>query len=48
MRDETGDQSISFATGGFDHIIRMWQPSTGRYIKGFDHNDSQVCQVFRI
>ncbi|VUZ52619.1 unnamed protein product [Hymenolepis diminuta] len=42
MRDETGDQSISFATGGFDHIIRMWQPSNGRYIKGFDHNDSQV------
>ncbi|VDD76608.1 unnamed protein product [Mesocestoides corti] len=42
MRDESSDQSISFATGGFDHIIRMWQPSTGRYIQGFDHNDSQV------
>ncbi|KAM7535351.1 hypothetical protein Aperf_G00000095785 [Anoplocephala perfoliata] len=42
MRDEAGDQSISFATGGFDHMIKMWQPSTGRYIKGFDHNDSQV------
>ncbi|KAH9284099.1 Target of rapamycin complex subunit lst8 [Echinococcus granulosus] len=42
MKDDVGDQSISFATGGFDHIIRMWQPSTGRYIQGFDHNDSQV------
>ncbi|CAH8667864.1 unnamed protein product [Dicrocoelium dendriticum] len=36
------DANLSLATGGFDHIIRMWQPSTGKYIQGFQHNESQV------
>ncbi|THD19872.1 Target of rapamycin complex subunit lst8 [Fasciola hepatica] len=36
------DANLSLATGGFDHVIRMWQPSTGKYIQGFQHNESQV------
>ncbi|CAH8436502.1 unnamed protein product [Schistosoma curassoni] len=36
------DNNLSLATGGFDHTIRMWQPSTGKYIQGFQHNESQV------
>ncbi|KAF6774624.1 hypothetical protein AHF37_05460 [Paragonimus kellicotti] len=36
------DANLSLATGGFDHVIRMWQPSTGKYLTGFQHNESQV------
>ncbi|KAK4472847.1 hypothetical protein MN116_004060 [Schistosoma mekongi] len=36
------DSNLSLATGGFDHTIRIWQPSTGKYIQGFQHNESQV------
>ncbi|OON14862.1 WD domain, G-beta repeat protein, partial [Opisthorchis viverrini] len=36
------DASLSLATGGFEHMIRMWQPSTGKYIQGFQHPESQV------
>ncbi|CAH8445170.1 unnamed protein product, partial [Heterobilharzia americana] len=36
------DSNLSLATGGFDHTIRMWQPSTGKYIQGFQHSESQV------
>nr|CAH8828875.1 unnamed protein product [Trichobilharzia regenti] len=36
------DSNLSLATGGFDHTIKMWQPNTGIYIQGFQHNESQV------
>lgn len=37
------DSNLSLATGGFDHLIRIWQPSTGKFIQGFKHSESQVC-----
>ncbi|KAL3318136.1 Target of rapamycin complex subunit lst8 [Cichlidogyrus casuarinus] len=33
---------ISLATGGYDHLINMWQPSDGSLLKTFQHTESQV------
>lgn len=40
--NETSDQQVLFATGGYDHTIKLWQPHTGNCERTFTETEFQV------
>lgn len=41
------NDQILFATAGYDHTIRFWEPNTGSCYRVLNHDDSQVnCMAF--
>lgn len=37
--NETSDQQVIFATGGYDHTIKLWQPHTGNCERTFTETE---------
>lgn len=44
-REGTSTMPVIFATAGYDHTIRFWQPHTRLCSRTIQHNDSQVSQL---
>lgn len=44
--NETSDQQVIFATGGYDHTIKLWQPHTGNCERTFTETEFVSFYLF--
>lgn len=42
MNDQQNLDQVILATGGYDHVVKVWQAHTGTCLRTFQHADSQV------